>query len=111
MVSQPPVEPPVMVRAHLLVDGAERLVDRRHQLLGDGIPVGPEVRRVHRVGVVEVGVLVADLDGDDPRRVLGETQHCENALLAVLHEAERVAAGEVGLPPDHRVVAGAGCLE
>ena len=52
-----------------LADAAERLLDFRDQLVGDGVAVRTEVRGVHRVGVVVVRVGVLDLDDQNARKV------------------------------------------
>src|SRR5207302_6209853 len=48
-------------------DHAEVLFQVRNELPQDRVAVGPIVRRVHRVGVVEVGRRVLERDGDEAR--------------------------------------------
>src|ERR1700680_297822 len=49
-----------------LPDAAELLLDRRDQLLRDGIAVGADVCGIHRVGIVVVGIGMLGFKGDYP---------------------------------------------
>ena len=51
-----------------LADAAKLLFDRRDQLVLDGVAVGADVGRVHRVGIVVVGIGVLDLDDEHARK-------------------------------------------
>ena len=73
-------------------DAAEALLDLRDQLLVDGIAIGTQVRRVHRVAVVVVRIGVLDLDHEEAREVRGDPLLVERIRLLLL---DPVVAGEV----------------
>ena len=78
-----------------LPDAAEAPFDRRDQLLVDGIAVGPEVGRVHRVGVVVVRIGVLDLHDEEARKARRGPLLEEVIGLRLL---DAVVAGQVEAP-------------
>ena len=85
--------PPLALAAELLLDVGD-------QLVGDRVAVRPEVRGVHRVGVVVIGVGVLDLDDQEAREVVGDPALVEVVrffLLDPVVAAEVEALGVVGL--------------
>ena len=62
-----------MKRAQPCAEAAEALFDFRDQLLVDGVAIGAEVRRVHRIAVVVIGIGVLDLDHQEAREILAES--------------------------------------
>ena len=50
-------------------DGSKASLDLRDQLMVDGIPIGPEIRRIDRVAVIVIGICMIDFDHQESGKV------------------------------------------
>jgi hypothetical protein len=84
------------------------LFDVRDELIGDRVPIGPEVGRIDGIGIVEVGIGVLDGDEDHPGEAGARPVLIE--LVAVFFEIPEVFPPDPGSLGIFRRFAGSGRL-